>query len=79
MKLKIGILLYAIFLFLLFAFMPRKKSIPDLGIVAPLEQDSLIYASGFRMLGESVGRMLSPSLTENQFQHNLARIKKNKM
>ena len=58
--------------------MPRKKSIPDLGIVAPLEQDSLIYASGFRMLGESVGRMLSPSLTEDQFQQNLARIKKAK-
>ena len=75
MKLKIGILLTAIFIFLLFGFMPRKKSIPDLGIVAPLEQDSLIYASGFRMLGESVGRMLSPSLTEDQFQQNLARIK----
>jgi sugar phosphate isomerase/epimerase len=78
MKLKIGILLYAIFLFLLFGFMPRKKSIPNLGIVAPLEQDSLIYASGFRMLGESVGRMLSPSLTEDQFHQNLARIKKAK-
>ncbi len=78
MKLKIGILLTAIFIFLLFGFMPRKKSIPKLGIVAPLEQDSLIYASGFRMLGESVGRMLSPSLTEDQFQQNLARIKKAK-
>ena len=78
MKLKIGILLYAIFFFLLFGFMPRKKSIPDLGIVAPLEQDSLIYASGFRMLGESVGRMLSPSLTEDQFQQTLTRIKKAK-
>ena len=49
-----------------------------MGIVAPIEQDSLIYASGFRMLGESVGRMLSPSLTEEQFQQNLARIKKAK-
>ncbi len=53
-----------------------KNKIPQLGIVAPLEQDSLIYTSGFRMLGESVGRMLSPSLTEEQFQQNLARIKK---
>ncbi|MGZ8524515.1 MAG: sugar phosphate isomerase/epimerase family protein [Chitinophagaceae bacterium] len=78
MKLKIGIVLTAIFIFLLLGFMPRKKSIPKLGIVAPLEQDSLIYASGFRMLGESVGRMLSPSLTEDQFQQNLARIKKAK-
>jgi len=77
-KLKIWILLYAILLFLLFGFTSGQKSIPVLGIVAPLEQDSIIYASGFRMLGESVGRMLSPSLTEDQFQQNLARIKKAK-
>jgi len=64
--------------FLLFGFLPRKKSIPRLGIVAPIEQDSLIYAAGFRMLGESVGRMLSPSLSEEQFQQNLAKIKKAK-
>jgi sugar phosphate isomerase/epimerase len=65
-------------LFFLPGFVPRKKSIPRLGIVAPLEQDSLVYAAGFRMLGESVGRMLSPSLTEAQFQQNLVRIKKAK-
>jgi sugar phosphate isomerase/epimerase len=76
MKLKIGIILSAIFPVVLSGFMPDKKSIPRLGIVAPLEQDSLIYAAGFRMLGESVGRMLSPSLPEEQFQLNLARIKK---
>jgi len=78
MKSKIGILLSAIILFLLTGFVPGKKSIPRLGIVAPLEQDSLVYASGFRLLGESVGRMLSPSLTEEQFQQNLVRIKKAK-
>ena len=55
MKLKVGIILSAIFL--LVAFVSRKKSIPRLGIVAPIEQDSLIYASGFRMLGESVERL----------------------
>lgn len=78
MKFKIGIILSVIFLFVLFGFMPGKKSIPRLGIVAPLEQDSLVYASGFRILGESVGRMLSPSLTEKQFEQNLIRIKKAK-
>src|SRR5436189_5464627 len=78
MRCKIRIILPVIFLFLLFGFTPGKKPIPRLGIVAPIEQDSLIYASGFRMLGESVGRMLSPSLTEEQFQQNLARIKKAK-
>lgn len=76
MKFKIGIFLSAIFLVVLFGFIPGKEPIPRLGIVAPIEQDSLIYASGFRMLGESVGRMLSPSLTEDQFQLNLTRIKK---
>jgi sugar phosphate isomerase/epimerase len=78
MKCKTGIILPAIFLVVLFGFMPGKKAIPKLGIVAPIEQDSLIYASGFRMFGESVGRMLSPSLTEEQFQLNLVRIKKTK-
>jgi sugar phosphate isomerase/epimerase len=51
---------------------------PQLGIVFRLDQDSLVYASGFRVIGESVGRMLSPSLTEEQFQLNLERIKKAK-
>lgn len=78
MKCKIGILLSTIFLIVLFGFIPAKKSIPRLGIVAPIEQDSLIYASGFRMFGESVGKMLAPSLTEEEFQHNVARIKKAK-
>ena len=73
-----SIVLTTILIFLLFGFMPAKKSGPRLGIVAPLDQDSLVYASGFRMLGESVGRMLSPSLTDAQFQQNLARIKKAK-
>jgi sugar phosphate isomerase/epimerase len=78
MKLKIGIILSAILLVVLFGFVPGKKLIPRLGIVAPIEQDSLVYASGFRRLGESVSKMLSPSLTEEQFQLNLARIKKAK-
>lgn len=52
-----------------------RKAIPQLGIVSRLEQDSLVYESGFRVIGESVGRMLSPSLTEEQFQQNIERIK----
>jgi sugar phosphate isomerase/epimerase len=75
MKQKIVFSFSALLFFLLVAFTSGKKSIPDLGIIAPLEQDSIVYAAGFRMLGESVGRMLSPSLTEEQFQQNLLRIK----
>ncbi len=70
---------FAAILFVVFpGFITTKSQTPKLGIVAPLEQDSLVYASGFRMIGESVGRMLSPSLTEQQFQQNLIRIKKAK-
>jgi sugar phosphate isomerase/epimerase len=65
----------AALLFLFLSFATPERPIPQLGIVAPLGQDSLIYASGFRVLGESVGRMLSPSLTEDQFLQNLERIK----
>ncbi len=63
-------------LFVWFGFSKPNGSIPQLGIIAPLEQDSLAYASGFRMIGESVGRMLSPSLAEDQFAENLQRIKR---
>lgn len=62
----------------IFLYHPRKEEIPKLGIVAPIEQDSLIYASGFRMLGESVGKMLSPSIPEDQFVKNIAWMKKTK-
>ena len=51
------------------------RGAPQLGIVFRLEQDSLVYAAGFRMIGESVGRMLSPTLSEDQFQQNVTRIK----
>lgn len=76
MKIKIGLLLSSIALVILFGFNTFKSPTPILGMVASLEQDSIIYASGYRMLGESVGRMLSPSITEEQFQDNLTRIKK---
>lgn len=69
-------LLVPIILLALSGFRTEKKAIPSLGIIAPIEQDSLIYAAGFRLTGESVGRMLSPALTEEQFQQNLLRIKK---
>ena len=52
-----------------------RGAIPQLGIVFRLEQDSLVYSAGFRMIGESVGRMLSPTLSEEQFQQNVTRIK----
>ena len=70
------------FLFLLVSigsfFTAHAKKMLKLGIVDYLERDSLAYASGYRLFGETVGRMLSPSLTEEQFQKNLNTIKKAK-
>ena len=73
MKLKTGIYCLTALLVVM-SFMPKHEPKPQVGIVSRLEQDSLIYESGFRVIGESVGRMLSPSLSEEQFQQNLRRI-----
>jgi sugar phosphate isomerase/epimerase len=75
MNLKIRLLFSVVIFVVLFGFIPVKEPIPQLGIVYRLESDSLVYASGFRIIGESVGRMLSPSVTEEQFQQNILRIK----
>lgn len=55
-------------------FRAEAQEIPKLGMMASLDKDSLLYASGFEMQGESVGRMLGPSLTEAEFQTNVQRI-----
>src|SRR6185436_17850960 len=78
MKIKIEIIGIVILSFVYDKPLLPETSAPQIGIIAPLEQDSLAYASGFRMIGESVGRMLSPSLTEDQFQENLQRINRAK-
>ena len=69
-------IIFALLIICLFSFNQKKEHVPRLGMIASLDQDSLLYASGFHMLGESVGRMLSPSLTEEQFAQNIERIKK---
>jgi sugar phosphate isomerase/epimerase len=60
---------------LLFGCRASSQTIPKLGIMASIDQDSLLHASGFTMMGESVGRMLSPDLTEAEFLANVKRIK----
>jgi sugar phosphate isomerase/epimerase len=56
-------------------FRAHSQSIPKLGIVESIENDSLLHAAGFGMLGETVGKMLSPSLSEAAFEANLQKIK----
>lgn len=63
---------------LLFSFQPANQTSISLGIVAPIEKDSLISASGFKLFGESVGRMISPSLSEEKFKQNLKLIENTK-
>ncbi|WP_051359844.1 sugar phosphate isomerase/epimerase family protein [Adhaeribacter aquaticus] len=54
------------------------QRLPKLGMVSSIDQDSLLYASGFRLIGESVSKMLSPNLSEAQFQENLKQLKQTK-
>ncbi|QNN43803.1 sugar phosphate isomerase/epimerase family protein [Pedobacter roseus] len=52
-----------------------QQKYPELGIVSGLAQDSTAYAAGFRLIGESVPKILSPTLSDAEFQANLKRIK----
>lgn len=59
------------------AFAQKK---PEVGIAQSLQQDSLLYASGYRSIVENVQNLFSPiTVTEEQFEKNLIRIKKAKL
>lgn len=75
MKIKTILLLLLLPLALLLSFNRHQKQVIKLGIVAPIERDSIIYAAGFSMIGEAVSKMLSPSLSEASFQRNIAKVK----
>ena len=77
-KIQNSVYLIGTILFYLLSLTAQAQKIPPLGLVESLDRDSLVYASGFRLLGETVGKMLSPTLTEEQFAANLERIKKAK-
>ncbi|TCC87274.1 sugar phosphate isomerase/epimerase [Pedobacter frigiditerrae] len=52
-----------------------QQKTPKLGIASSLSQDSLVYAAGFKLITESVKKMLSPALTADEFNNNLEKIK----
>ncbi|RZK58252.1 MAG: SGNH/GDSL hydrolase family protein, partial [Pedobacter sp.] len=52
-----------------------QKQTPTLGIASSLGQDSLVYAAGFKVITESVKKMLGPNLTDEEFSANLKKIK----
>jgi len=74
MKSRITIVLLLLSIFL-FSFQFEKKTYLRLGIVAPIDKDSLVFSAGFKIFGESVGRMISPSLSEEKFKQNLELIR----
>jgi sugar phosphate isomerase/epimerase len=68
----------SIFLFRLFSiFFPaiclaQPKNMPAIGIIYEAEKDSLLYASGYQYIEESIGRSFSPlSLDWNKFEQRL--------
>jgi len=75
MKNKYLIVLLSVSLFFVSSFVSDKKELPKLGIVGGLAQDQLVYSAGFRANGESVKRVLSPSLTDQEFSDKLNEIK----
>ena len=77
MKSRITILLLLLSVVLL-SFQSEKKTYLQLGMVAPIDKDSVVFAAGFKIFGESVGRMISPALSEEKFKENLELIKKAK-
>ncbi|MFD2148474.1 hypothetical protein [Mucilaginibacter antarcticus] len=76
MKLRSGIVLSLCSATLLFSFKPQPKSPHALGMIENLNKDSIVYAAGFKMIGEAVSRSISPSFTEEKLQTNITRIKK---
>jgi sugar phosphate isomerase/epimerase len=58
----------------------KKTGTPEIGVVQNIENDSLLEHFGYRYLVESVGKMVSPrSVTEEQFQANVQKIKSMRM
>ncbi|HEX2532305.1 MAG TPA: sugar phosphate isomerase/epimerase family protein [Chitinophagaceae bacterium] len=51
------------------------QRLPPLGLAGSLEQDSLVYAAGFRLTGTSVGSLLAPTIPGEQFQKNIRKVK----
>jgi sugar phosphate isomerase/epimerase len=58
----------------------QKKSIPEIGIVQNIENDSLLSAFGYRYLIENTSKLLSPkTVSDEQFKEKLQIIKKSRI
>lgn len=52
------------------------QSVPKLGIASTMENDAVLYESGFHLIGESVGKLVSPKLSQDQILQNKSSLKK---
>lgn len=53
----------------------QAQKLPVLGMVAGLENDSLLYASGFCLIGTTVGSLIDPSLSAAELAANVEKVK----
>jgi sugar phosphate isomerase/epimerase len=58
----------------------QQRSVPEIGVVQNIENDSLLRAFGYRYLVENTSKFLSPrTVSEEQFQEKLAIIKRSRV
>ena len=61
--------------FLLITITISQAQKPEIGIAQGLEQDSLLYGSGYKYIVESISKLVSPrNVSEEQFKINLAKF-----
>ena len=75
MRIIKGLVLLTVVVLVSLGFVSVKPDYPRIGMVTSLKQDSIAYAAGFRSIGESVRKMISPSLSERELRTNLEDIK----
>src|SRR5262245_44425424 len=66
--------------FVLCALAVAAQKKPEVGIAQSLEQDTLLYARGYRNIVDNVQRLFSPiTVSDEQFEKNLSLIKNSKL
>jgi sugar phosphate isomerase/epimerase len=69
--------LFLCFFLLTVTLSAQRRTIPEIGIVQNIENDSILQRYGYRYLVESVGKLISPkTVNDEQFEINVAKIKK---
>lgn len=71
---------HALFCIACISFTVKAQKKPEIGIAQSLENDSLLFASGYRYVVENVQNLFSPiTVTDKQFEKHLIRIKQSKL